>query len=742
MISINTLPNIYDKKEKKEEKLKKKIKHHKYYVHKETENVSFLKMHRQLEMLGVKNNDFFLALYDTRLIDVDPFDPDLTTEQKIWVLEEVKRNYWYFVRECVRIQDSGSDLGNGGGTRYKLHRGNLALGWCLLNSINFFLELPRQNFKTYSIMVAMTWLYIIGTTNSQMMLIHKDHRGAKDNLATIKGIRDGLPDYMRFDTKFNDDGKELKIPENVEDMYNPRTKNRIKTFASATSKEKADLLGRGATQAIQNYDEFAFLRYNMVIYDAASPAAKQAAESAEANGKIHCKMISTTPGDMNTDYGRDAKIFKDQCYKFSESFYDEKPKDVKNRIYKNSENNFINIKYTYKQLGRSSKYFEEVSKDLRGNKLKIRREIMLEWLIIHEDPVFNEDKLDELVRTAESRKILKTIIIDKVYELHLYKNIPTGYPVIISCDVSGGAARDNSALTIIDSRTKEVIGEFENNTIDTVEYSYLIYTIATKIAPNCLIVVERNNVGVTIITNLMKTNIKGKLYYENTDKDYQDKLTKGRIMNNDASEVHNYGIWTSDDKKVQMQETLVKYVNTYPHRLATKMLAAELQELEYNKKGVIDHPPDGHDDLVMAYNIGMWVYWYGKNLAKWGIIRIPDVDPRDGLSEQEILDREQEKELQKQSVLNDVYNYIQLDDKVKEKQKVSSFKTINDYYNEMDASLMNELNNKASGKRNINQLFANQHNRSNRNNNNFFNTNRESDDFANSLINDILNKDF
>lgn len=741
MIATNTLPDIYDKKKNKEEKIKKKKKKKKYHVHLETENKSFLKMYRMMNSLGIEDCDFYLALYDTRLIDIDPFDPDLTPEQQTWVLKEVQDNYWYFIRECVRIQDSGSDLGNGGGTMYQLHRGNLALGWCLLNSINFFLELPRQNFKTYSIMVAMTWLYNFGTSNSQMMLIHKDHKGSKDNLATIKSIRDALPVYLRFDHKVNSENKLIKLTENVEDLKNPKTHNTIKTFASATSKEKADLLGRGATQAVQNYDEFGFLRFNMVIYEAASPAATQAAESAERNGKIHCKMISTTPGDMNTEYGKDAFDFKDKCIKFSEDWYKMKITDVKALIKNNSGNLFTNIKFSYKQLGRSTDYFDTVCQDLGGNKLKIRREILLEWLIINEDPVFDEEALADLVREAENRKIFKSYYIDKVWQLDLYKPIPKTYPVIISCDCAGGDARDNSAITIIDTRTKEVIGEFENSRIDTVAFSYVIHTIATKLAPNCLIVVERNNVGVTVITNLLKTDVKSKLYYEKHENDTQDKYVNGRLQDGSATDVHNYGLWTSEDKKVQMQELLVKYVNTYGHRLSTKMLAFELNGLVYNKRRIIDHTSKGHDDLVMAYNIGMWVYWHGKNLQRWGIFQIPDVDPKLGISEEEMLNREEEKRLEKEDKLNDAYGMIHSNSGVKENIAFKPTKSINDFYNEMDNNLINEMNNKASGKANINNLI-------NKNNNdlskrfNIFNSNSESDNFANGLVNDILGKDF
>ena len=53
-----------------------------------TKNISFLKMTKILTKLGVKNNDFFLALRDTDLIGVDPFDPFLTDDMKTKIVHE------------------------------------------------------------------------------------------------------------------------------------------------------------------------------------------------------------------------------------------------------------------------------------------------------------------------------------------------------------------------------------------------------------------------------------------------------------------------------------------------------------------------------------------------------------------------------------------------------------------------------------------------------------------------------
>jgi hypothetical protein len=735
MIKTNTLPDIYDKKKNKEEKIKKRLKKNDYYVHKETENVSFLKMYRLMSSLGIENNDFFLALYDTRLIGVDPYDEDLPLEYKIMILQECKRNYWYFIREVVRIPVSGADIGSG--KPYTLHRGNLALSWCLLNNINFFIELPRQNFKTVSIAVAMLWLYNFGTNNSKMMLIHKDHRGAKDNLATIKSVRDVLPEYLRFDHKFNAEGKEMKLSQNVEDAHNPKNNNTIVTLASATSVERADLLGRGATQAIQNYDEFGFLRFNKTIYESASPAAQQAAIEAEENHKPHCKMISTTPGDMNTQYGKDAKEFRDKCCEFKEEYYDWDVEEARDYMRANSDTDFFRISFSYRQLGRSEQYFADVKKALGGNFFKVRREILLEWLIVNDDPIFEETALANLVEMAKNRKVEKTIYIDKLYRFDLYEMPNPMEPCILSCDVASGTGRDSSTIVLINSKTKAVMGEFKNNSIDTTAFSYVIYKIAKEIAKNCMIVIERNNVGVVVIQNLLKTDIKSRLYFEDNKKDHQEKIKNGRLSES-SNDVHNYGLWTDEYKKAQMHEYLVKYVNYYGSRLATKGMAEEIEALIYNKRREIDHPPDGHDDLVMAYLIGIWVYWYGKNISRFGIYSVKDIDPSSNMSEEEAIMEQMQEEEEREEQYKEIYEKINSTVSGKRVED-QTYKTMKDLYDELDAESY-QGNNK-SNQDLINIMGGNR--QSGLNKSNLFNrgSRSEADTFGNNLLNNILGRD-
>ena len=107
-----------------------------------TNNKSFLNMHYYLKSIGIKNNKFMLGLLDADLDGIDPHDRNLSPIYKQKILRECLHNYWYFLREVVRIPDQGS---TSGGARYRLDRGNLALNFCMSLNLNIFLELPRRN---------------------------------------------------------------------------------------------------------------------------------------------------------------------------------------------------------------------------------------------------------------------------------------------------------------------------------------------------------------------------------------------------------------------------------------------------------------------------------------------------------------------------------------------------------------------------------------------------------------------
>ena len=72
-------------------------------IHLETTNKSFLRTAELFRQMGIKNYFFMLQLNNPLLKDVDPWDPDLTDEQKFMILQESQENIWFTLRELIKI---------------------------------------------------------------------------------------------------------------------------------------------------------------------------------------------------------------------------------------------------------------------------------------------------------------------------------------------------------------------------------------------------------------------------------------------------------------------------------------------------------------------------------------------------------------------------------------------------------------------------------------------------------------
>lgn len=206
-----------------------------------TRNISFVQTAVDLKKLGIKNNMFFLKLYDRSLVGVDPHSPDLTEDQVIRIINECLINPWYFLRECARIPDQG----NPAGIPYMLNRANLALTWCFLHGIDNYLVIPRQIGKTQSTVSILDWAFLLGTTNSEFMFINMKHEKAIENLTRLRDQRALLPKFLQFKVAYDDEGNIIDAVDNVKTLKNASNGNKIVTFGSARSVETAEKIGRG-----------------------------------------------------------------------------------------------------------------------------------------------------------------------------------------------------------------------------------------------------------------------------------------------------------------------------------------------------------------------------------------------------------------------------------------------------------------------------------------------------------------
>jgi hypothetical protein len=363
----------------------------KYVIHTQTKNITFLQTATDLKILGVENHYFFLKLYDVSLRNVDPHSPLLTEDMMIRVLNECVVNPWYFLRECARIPDQG-----GVGVPFQLSRGNLADIWCFLNGIQFYDIKPRQTGKTQSNLSIIDWAFLFGTSNSEFMFIGKDQELANLNLDRMKQQRDLLPKYMQFKVHINEDGKKEEGADNIKSISNVHNNNKIVTKPKATSKARAESIGRGCSQTIQLFDEVEYTDHIKTIIQASGPAYGKAASNAKRNGAIFGRILLSTPGDLDSAPAQEAMEIIGGTCRWTEKFYDMKRVEVEEYIEKNASNGIVYIEYNHKQLGLDEEWVKTTSQTLLNDPIMIKREIYLKRIRGSQLSPFDQEDLEAI----------------------------------------------------------------------------------------------------------------------------------------------------------------------------------------------------------------------------------------------------------------------------------------------------------------------------------------------------------
>lgn len=590
------------------------------YIHKETTNQSFLDMHYYLKSKGIQNNDFFLALLDSGLAGVDPRDPNLPQYMKVRVMNECRLNYWYFLREVVRIPDQGGSVGSG--KRFKLHRGNLAMNFLFTLNFNMFVEMPRQHGKTTAALVRYLWVYNFGTSNSEIMFMHKDHTGSKKNLKDLKALRDALPSYLQMSSAIDSEGKKLKVPNTIVMIQHPYNNNKITTFPSARTKDAANNLGRGSTMPIQYYDEFAFMPYNREVYLAATPAFSTASSNAKANNAPYGMLLTTTPGDLLTDEGQYAYNIRNNATPWNEDYYDRTIQQLEQLRDANTNSAFFLISYTYQQLGSGQDYFKRMVVQMNRDWPAIRREVMLEWAETATNCPFSQEDLD--IIKEHLKQPIRTIFFGrfKQYIFNIYEDLDLSYPPIIGVDVAGAMYHDSSAITVIDSHTTRVCATLNCNYMPSDDLAEVIYELVTKYMNNAIINIERNGgFGISVVQRLCKTSVKKNLYWEVKDKVIEEKFNGVRMQKN-TQRIKVYGLDSTREVRARLIEILYERVAYHKDKFVAPILHQEMQAMEVKKNGKVEHSDNSHDDQVFSYLMALYVWYDGKNLAQnWHVYK-------------------------------------------------------------------------------------------------------------------------
>lgn len=511
--------------------------------------------------------------------------------------------------------------GNTLGVPYLLNRANLAATWCFINGIDNYQVIPRQIGKTESTIAILTWAFLLGTTNSEFMFLNLNEERSIANLSKLKDQRDLLPKYLQFKLAFDEDGKEIKGRDNVKTLQNASNGNRIVTKPSANSVAKAETIGRGASQPIQYYDEFEFIDFIKTIMEAAGPAFNTASENAKRNHGMYGRIITSTPGDLDTRAGTDALEVIECTCKFSESFYNEPIDQVKDYIDANSANKIVYIEYQYPQLGKDEKWFNKVCALLNNNKLKIQREVFLRRM---HGSSLSPYELEDLQAIQELKgTIVEEIFINKIFKLDVYTKLDKSRIYFVGVDVAGGYGGDNSAITVWDPYTLKTVAEFKSPYIGVKRLIQFIYVLIKKYIPRAILGIERNYNGEAVLEHLRDSDIRGNLYFDNTKNvtNVDDKYDAKGFLVQEAKTRQLYGVWTGPESRERMFGLLETFVKEHKESFVGNYIIDDLMKLVRTKTGKIAAQNGHHDDNIMSFLMCLYLYYFGNNLSRYGFIR-------------------------------------------------------------------------------------------------------------------------
>lgn len=312
----------------------------------------------------------------------------------------------------------------------------------------------------------------------------------------------------------------------------------------------------------------------------------------------------------------------EKTYKWTEKFYDMDPEKVKDLIAENSDNRIVYIEYSYIQLGKDENWFRDTCVTVNNNPSKVRREILLQRMRGSSDSPFDEEDL--LALQELKPEPIEEHIINEFYKLDVYKKIDRNISYIIGVDVSNGYGQDNSAVTVLNPYTLEIDAEFKSSLISTTNLKKFLFVMVRKFFPKCILAIERNHNGESVISDLRDTSIAPNLYYDNT-KDPVGSTVDSKIDNKgflirEAEKRKLYGVWTGTKSRKVMMDLLESKVKEEKEKFTSRNVIQDILNLVI-KNGKIQANAGAHDDCVMSYLVALYVYYYGKNLHRYGFVK-------------------------------------------------------------------------------------------------------------------------
>ena len=610
-----------------------------------TKNESFLITATELKQLGIKNYYFMLIIYDPRVADIDPFNPKITAQEINLLMMECKRNLWFFARTMVRMRTAS------GIVPFCLHRGLAAAMYCFERCQDFCLNEPRQTYKTTgTIGACVTWVFQL-QQNVQMHFFGKETDNTKRNLAHLKSNIELLPEWLQFRRYMDGEGKVKKSRQSTEILENSLLHNKLEIHPKPTSLAHAQGLGRGGSGSILYFDEIEHTAFFGEILSNSAPLFKTASENARRVGNTYCRIMTTTPGNLDTKVGRDAMPIIESMIPWTEKIYDMTDEEVqaykdafKEEYHENDKEkkhtreviDVFYMEYQYYQVRRTWKWVQEQFA-LSGDKSAIKREILLQRLRGSTDSPISPDDIEYLIsnmKRSEHELLIQHKWVFKLYSHGIQKRDVFGnisefdkeIPYLVGIDPAGGGGGDNFAITIVNPYNLLIAAEFRNPYISGPNAVKMLIELVHNHIPKAVLIPEKNSMGIYLIQLLAESSIRDNLYWSEASADKQleentEETDHDRELREASRQWKKYGTYLTAKVRKTMIELLMQHVNMCKQILCTEYLVNDLCKLVRTSTGRIEADKGEHDDSLFSYLHTLYVYYHGDNLALFGINR-------------------------------------------------------------------------------------------------------------------------
>ena len=194
----------------------------------------------------------------------------------------------------------------------------------------------------------------------------------------------------------------------------------------------------------------------------------------------------------------------------------------------------------------------------------------------------------------------------------------------ITIDPSEGTGGDNYAFTIMDPYTLQVVAEFKSPYMTIHGCSDLVQYLVNKFFPKALIIVERNRNGGAVIEVLKRTPLKHMIYSSpeasSDNNRIRDKLDDNGFVKEEFIRNKYFGANTTSSTRTVMMNILMDAVQFAKNIVNTQYIVEDINNLIV-KNNKIQAAVGQHDDCVMSWLIGLYVYYYGERLERYGFVK-------------------------------------------------------------------------------------------------------------------------